>query len=204
MDDRWNPERRATADCRVKARGGRRPDDLAGLSPLVLVVGNAQERESECGVILSRLHFAVAPATDVAEALRVIDAVHPDLIVAGPSSAEHLRRDRTIALPLVEFDPAREDGDVLVERIRSAMRVQTSDLWISRRSAQSPRWMLQITSALAIPESDLEERFVRASGPGGQNVNKVLPRCSCVSTSTVRRASARRYAIDSVVWPVAA
>ena len=33
--------------------------------------------------------------------------------------------------------------------------------------------MLQITPALAIPESDLEERFVRASGPGGQNVNKV-------------------------------
>ena len=125
------PERRATADRRVKARGGRRPHDLAGLSPLVLVVGNAQERESECGVILSRLHFAVAPATDVAEALRVIDAVHPDLIVAGPSSAERLRRDRTISLPLVEFDPAREDGDVLVERIRSAMRVPTSDLWIS-------------------------------------------------------------------------
>ena len=75
-------------------------------------------------MILSRLHFAVAPATDVAEALRVIDAVHPDLIVAGPSSAERLRRDRTVSLPLVEFDPAREDGDALVDRIRSAMRVQ--------------------------------------------------------------------------------
>ena len=33
--------------------------------------------------------------------------------------------------------------------------------------------MLQVTPALAIDESDLEERFVRASGPGGQNVNKV-------------------------------
>jgi ribosome-associated protein len=33
--------------------------------------------------------------------------------------------------------------------------------------------MLQITPDLAIPEADLEERFVRASGPGGQNVNKV-------------------------------
>ncbi len=33
--------------------------------------------------------------------------------------------------------------------------------------------MLQITDAIAIPESELEERFVRASGPGGQNVNKV-------------------------------
>ena len=33
--------------------------------------------------------------------------------------------------------------------------------------------MLQITPSLAIDESELEERFVRASGPGGQNVNKV-------------------------------
>ncbi len=33
--------------------------------------------------------------------------------------------------------------------------------------------MLQITPAFAIDESELEERFVRASGPGGQNVNKV-------------------------------
>lgn len=33
--------------------------------------------------------------------------------------------------------------------------------------------MLQITDTLTIDEQLLEERFVRASGPGGQNVNKV-------------------------------
>ena len=33
--------------------------------------------------------------------------------------------------------------------------------------------MLQITDTLFIDEKNLEERFVRASGPGGQNVNKV-------------------------------
>jgi ribosome-associated protein len=32
---------------------------------------------------------------------------------------------------------------------------------------------VQVTPALAIDEGELEERFVRASGPGGQNVNKV-------------------------------
>src|SRR5258708_19906946 len=32
---------------------------------------------------------------------------------------------------------------------------------------------LEITPALTIDDSELEERFVRASGPGGQNVNKV-------------------------------
>jgi ribosome-associated protein len=33
--------------------------------------------------------------------------------------------------------------------------------------------VLRVTPSIAIPESELEERFVRASGPGGQNVNKV-------------------------------
>ncbi|MGN5351656.1 alternative ribosome rescue aminoacyl-tRNA hydrolase ArfB [Ralstonia sp. L16] len=32
---------------------------------------------------------------------------------------------------------------------------------------------LTITPQLSIPESELVERFVRASGPGGQNINKV-------------------------------
>lgn len=33
--------------------------------------------------------------------------------------------------------------------------------------------MIQVTLAIRIDDSELEERFVRASGPGGQNVNKV-------------------------------
>jgi ribosome-associated protein len=33
--------------------------------------------------------------------------------------------------------------------------------------------MIQITDALFLDERDVDERFVRASGPGGQNVNKV-------------------------------
>lgn len=33
--------------------------------------------------------------------------------------------------------------------------------------------MVQVTDTLEIPETELVERFVRASGPGGQNVNKV-------------------------------
>jgi ribosome-associated protein len=35
------------------------------------------------------------------------------------------------------------------------------------------RPMLRITDSMAIDESELDERFVRGSGPGGQNVNKV-------------------------------
>ena len=33
--------------------------------------------------------------------------------------------------------------------------------------------MIRVSDAIAIDEGEIEERFVRASGPGGQNVNKV-------------------------------
>ena len=33
--------------------------------------------------------------------------------------------------------------------------------------------MIHITGAIAIDEKEIQEEFIRASGPGGQNVNKV-------------------------------
>ena len=33
--------------------------------------------------------------------------------------------------------------------------------------------MIRITRHISIDENELEEQFMRASGPGGQNVNKV-------------------------------
>ena len=33
--------------------------------------------------------------------------------------------------------------------------------------------MIRISNTLALADNEVEERFVRASGPGGQNVNKV-------------------------------
>jgi ribosome-associated protein len=33
--------------------------------------------------------------------------------------------------------------------------------------------MIRVTDRISIEDSELEERFVRASGPGGQNVNKL-------------------------------
>ena len=33
--------------------------------------------------------------------------------------------------------------------------------------------MIRVTRTISLDESEIEERFIRASGPGGQNVNKV-------------------------------
>ena len=33
--------------------------------------------------------------------------------------------------------------------------------------------MIQVTRSLTLDESELEERFIRSGGPGGQNVNKL-------------------------------
>jgi ribosome-associated protein len=70
--------------------------------------------------------------------------------------------------------------------------------------------MLVITPTFAIPEDQLDERFVRASGPGGQHVNKVatavelrfsVPASSLPDDVKARLASlaGRRMSADGVI-----
>ena len=40
-------------------------------------------------------------------------------------------------------------------------------------SRWGPKGMIRITDTIAIDENEIHEDFIRASGPGGQNVNKV-------------------------------
>ncbi|MBB4265374.1 alternative ribosome rescue aminoacyl-tRNA hydrolase ArfB [Roseospira visakhapatnamensis] len=75
--------------------------------------------------------------------------------------------------------------------------------------------MLVVTPWLSIPDDEIEERFARASGPGGQNVNKVETavqlrfdaRGSRVLTDEVKgrleRLAGRRLTRDGVLVLVA-
>jgi len=70
--------------------------------------------------------------------------------------------------------------------------------------------MLDVTPTIVIPEHELDERFVRASGPGGQNVNKVATAVELrfnVSASSLpddvksrlRRLAGKRLSTDGVL-----
>lgn len=71
--------------------------------------------------------------------------------------------------------------------------------------------MLAITDTLALADWELTEHFVRASGPGGQNVNKVAtavelrfeaqrsPHLSPAVKARLRRLAGRRWTLDGAI-----
>jgi hypothetical protein len=120
-------ERRNGPDRRRTPRGGRRLGDADGYAPLVLVADANAGSAAQCETILARLKFAVAPAGSVDEAIRVMRALRPELVIARLTDVkrlqEEMRRDPLTAnIPVIVGDA--EDPDALVESIRAALRTR--------------------------------------------------------------------------------
>ena len=111
------PERRR------QPRGGRRATDVAGFAPLVLVLGSGETAVAQAEAVLARLRFAVTTTGTVQEALRILEGIRPDVVVAEPEAASRIRLEWPEHVPVVEMNgEMRDDPDALVEAIREAIR----------------------------------------------------------------------------------
>ncbi len=81
----------------------------------------------------------------------------PSVAVAGPDSAEGVR------LPAVPSDSAPPVSTIACEG--------------GRGYAEG---MIRVTRSIAVAEGEIRLAFLRASGPGGQHVNKVATPCFCL------------------------
>jgi CheY-like chemotaxis protein len=120
-------ERRGKPDRRNTPRGGRRPGDPIGYSPLILVADDDASNGARCVAILAKLRFAVAPAYSVDEAVKIMRTLNPTLIVARladePALRQQMAEDPAIGnIPLITLTAQNDDPAVLIEEIRTALR----------------------------------------------------------------------------------
>jgi CheY-like chemotaxis protein len=100
-----------------------------GYSPLILVADDDASNGARCVAILAKLRFAVAPAYSAEEAIKVMEALRPDLIVARLADAPILRQQMASnpaigQSPLITMTAKNDDPAVLIEEIRSALRAE--------------------------------------------------------------------------------
>jgi CheY-like chemotaxis protein len=120
-------ERRRRSDRRDSPRGGRRPDDVQGYAPLVLVADDDANSGARCVAILARLRFAVAPAHSVDEAVKVMTSLHPTLIVVRlkdeATLRAHMAGDPALGnIPMVTLTPENDAPQLMIEEIRRVLR----------------------------------------------------------------------------------
>lgn len=115
-------ERRQGPDRRRHPRGGRRPEDRAGFSPLVMVIDADHDRRELTEAILAKLQFAVAPVDVLDKAISIAHALRPAVIVCGPRDAAAVRQGLRLEIPIVAIEPDVAVTDALVEVVRAALR----------------------------------------------------------------------------------
>ena len=128
MQDPHDPhEHRRGPDRRSTRRGGRREGDKPGYAPLVLLVDDNEHSNARCEAILAKLHFAVAPTSSIEEARKVMDSLHPNIIVANIAEAAALRKANAADLPVVILSEDVMDPEMLVREIRRELRTDVKD-----------------------------------------------------------------------------
>src|SRR4051812_48220696 len=104
-------------------RGGRRAGDAAGVAPLLLFIGRGGRGVAPGGAGLARFWVARTTTGTVEEALRMMEGLRPDVVVAESAAASRLRLEWPEHVPVVEVTgEMREDPEALVEGIRQALR----------------------------------------------------------------------------------
>jgi len=116
-------EQRREPDRRKVARGGRRPTDKTGFSPLILVADEDDESGQMCEVILAKLRFAVARVDSLDKAINVLGSLRPDVIVARARDVSPLQRAAwPSGVPFVAVTDDIREPDALINAIRRAIR----------------------------------------------------------------------------------
>src|SRR5438093_53138 len=114
-------------DRRKQPRGGRRPADRWGYAPLVFVVDSRPTGRDACEAILARLRFAVAPFDSVAQAVKVLNALRPDIILVSGDQERALKEavagNRGAATPIVAIPEHDMEAVALIDAVRVALRV---------------------------------------------------------------------------------
>lgn len=118
IHERRLPDRRRTP------RGGRRPQDRGGFTPLIFLIDSDLERRDLCSMILLQMRFAVAPFTSADRAMRAIESLAPDAIVVSPAELDALSHSVPVRrsgrnIPVV---PLHTRAEVLVSALRAAFR----------------------------------------------------------------------------------
>jgi hypothetical protein len=116
-------EQRRRPDRRFYCRGGRRPTDLSGFSPLVMVVESDGARRTITERLLASAHFAVAPVASVECALSICRGLAPAVIVCDEGDETRVRAGlKPREIPIVGTGLGSDSLDRLVDRIRDAVR----------------------------------------------------------------------------------
>ena len=89
----------------------------------MLLVDEDSSNGARCEAILAKLRFAVAPAQTVDDAVRVMAALRPNIIVASVGDVRRLKDETPSGVPVVVLnEDEHNDPEAMIAAIRRAIR----------------------------------------------------------------------------------